>query len=60
MTKKLTKEQIVDAAGRGDGVKKPEKSKRFEEFTKLMNFTPDWAKGLPIASKSWSAKRYTK
>ena len=29
-------------------------------FNDLMRHAPDWAEGLPIAVKSWVAKRYTK
>ena len=38
----------------------PKSSKRFEQFTKLMNVIPAWAEGLPVVAKSWRADRYVK
>ena len=41
-------------------VEEPKGSKRFKQFTEIMNAVPDWAKGLPVMAKGWQSDRYTK
>ncbi len=41
-------------------VEEPKTSKRFKQFTAIMNHIPVWANGLPIVAKAWRDTRYVK